>query len=127
MSPQLGEIAHPTIADRVQAFMNPLQRPADSLDPDTRRSTVETDDFEDAVLILEAVVDALRARVDSVDDMPAVSAEIAGTADQIQAVVDALTAAGGDVDRESYGVGEDWKRDLRYALAKGADSYYQGK
>ncbi|MDQ4110288.1 MAG: hypothetical protein M3306_04200 [Actinomycetota bacterium] len=125
MSPQLGEIAHPTIADRVQAFMNPLQRPADNLDPDTRRSTVETADFEDAVLILEAVVDALRARVDN--NMPAVSAEIAGTADQIQAVADDLTAAGGDVDRESYGVGEEWKRDLRYALAKGADSYYQGK
>ena len=47
-----------------------------------------------------------------------------GLADQIEGIVDNIIAAGGEVDREDQMAGEEWNRDVRYALARGTDPVY---
>ena len=67
MSTQLGEIAQPTINDRINAFLHPLQPSPGGVDPDNPPRTINGADFDDAVMLLEALVDALRARVATSD------------------------------------------------------------
>lgn len=122
MSTQLGEIAQPTFNDRINAFLHPLQPPV-GVDPDNPPRTINGDDFDDAVMLLEALVDALRARVSTSDS----GDETAGLADQIEGIVGNIIAAGGEVDREDQMAGEEWTRDVRYALARGTDPVYAGR
>lgn len=121
VSTQLGEIAQPTFSDRVHGFLHPRHRPEATTDSDKPPRTVNGEDFDDVVMILEAVVDALRVRV---ANSPARD-ETDGRADQIARLVDKLLAAGGDIDREDQAAGEEWNRDLRYILAVGVDSDYE--
>ena len=79
--------------------------------------------LKDRVTSLETLVDALRARVATSDS----GDETAGLADQIEGIVGNIIAAGGDVDREDQMAGEEWNRDVRYALARGTDPVYAGR
>lgn len=123
MSTQLGEIANPTLSDRFQAFYRPLRRPEDVIDPDTAPRIINAADFDDVVLILEALTDALQARQENTKASDSTETMI----EQLTQLVTDLTAAGGEVDRNNYGAGEEWKTDLRYLLAMGADPRYKDR
>ena len=70
---------------------------------------------------LEALSDALQARKGNTKATESTEAMI----DQLNQLVTDLTTTGGDVDRNDYGTGDEWKTDLRYLLAVGTDSRYK--
>lgn len=123
MSTQLGEIANPTLSDRFQAFYRPLRRPEDVIDPETAPRILNAADFDDVVLTLEALTDALQGRQENTKAPDATEAMI----EQLTQLVTNLTATGGEVDRNGYGAGEEWKTDLRYLLAMGTDPRYKDR
>lgn len=117
----MTEYAEPTITDRVQAFLHPPQRPLVH-DPDELPRTIRSGDFDEAVLILEALVEALKARLGDTRAKDATE-EMAET---ITKLINDLTEAAGDVNQNSRAwSASEWETDLRWVLAMGTDSRYK--
>lgn len=117
----------PSISDRVHAFLHPPQRPdaeAAGDDPDAAPRTINGHGFDDTVLILEALVDALQARLVDTVAKDATEAMV----ETLTKLIGDLTNAAGDVSRNARDwAAEEWKTDLRWVLAMGTDPRYKDR
>ncbi|MGL5825834.1 MAG: hypothetical protein ACRCYU_13650 [Nocardioides sp.] len=118
------EIAPPTIADRVRAFLHPPPRVVggDRDDP-PRVVLVRQSCFDDVVLILEALAHVLAVRLKTTDAEEETEVMI----EHLKTLVGELTMSGDISENARTHDPDEFKKDLRSLLAEGADPRYQDR